>query len=151
MKWHGKTCQPRAAYSSANFLLICDDIDLDLYPRFFLVDFEIMVERTNITHCVVWENLSFNQTVQNRLLCASGYVVGVFPAVGSVVPEDNLDGRVNGLEPLRSTLKSDYLRVAAFDARVARPVRFACRDYLVKRRQFAVKYQCLICQNNIAR
>jgi len=89
------------------------------------------MERTNITHCVVWENLRLYQTVQNRLLCASGYVVGVFPTVGPVVPEDNLDGRVNGFQFLRSTLKSDYLRIAAFDARVARPMAFTRRDYLV--------------------
>ena len=95
MKWHGKTCQPLAAYSSANFLLICD-IDLDLYPRFFLVDFEIMVETQNIAHCIIWQNLSFDQTVKNRLLCASGYVVGVFPTVGPIVPENDLNGRVNG-------------------------------------------------------
>ena len=107
-----------------------------------------MVETQNIAHCIVWQNLSFNQTVQNRLLRPSGYVVGVFPAVGPVVPEYDLDGRVNGLEPLHSTLKSDYLRVAAFDARVARPVGLARRDYLVQCRQFAVEYECLSCQNS---
>ena len=96
MKWQGKTCQPRAAYSSANFLLICDMYRY-LYPRFFLVDFEIMVERTNITHCVVWENLSLYQTVKNGLLRPACHVVGVFPLVGSVVPKSDLDGRVNGL------------------------------------------------------
>lgn len=109
-----------------------------------------MVETQNIAHCIVWQNISLYQTVQNRLLCASGYVVGIFAPVGSVVPKNKLNGRVNGFEPLRSTLKSDYLRVAAFDARVARPVRFAGRNYLVKCGQFAVEYECLI-QNNIAR
>ena len=95
IKWHGKTCQPRAAYSSANFLLICD-IDLDLYPRFFLVDFEIMVETQNIAHCIIWQNLSFDQTVKYCLLRASGHVVGVFAFVGSVVPKSDLNRRVNG-------------------------------------------------------
>ena len=130
MKWQGKTCQPRAAYSSANFLLICD-IDLDLYPRFFLVDFEIMVETQNIAHCIIWQNLSLYQTVKNGFLRPARHVVGVLAPVGPVVPNSDLYGRVNGLEPLRSTLKRDDLRVAAFDARVARPVRLACRDYLV--------------------
>ena len=130
MKWQGKTCQPRAAYSSANFLLICDMYRY-LYPRFFLVDLKIVMERTNITHCVVWENLRLYQTVKNRLLCASGYVVGIFAPIGPVVPKSYLNRRVNGLEPLRSTLKRDYLRISSLYARVARPVRFTRRDYLV--------------------
>lgn len=130
MKWQGKTCHPFCAYSSAYFLLICDMYRY-LYPRFFAVNLKIVMERTNITHCVVWENLSLYQTVKYCLLCASGYVVGVFAFVGPVVPENNLDGRVNGLESLRSTLKGDDLRIAALYARVARPMALARRYYLI--------------------
>ena len=55
-----------------------------------------MMETQNIAHCIIWQNLSFDQTVKNRLLCASGYVVGVFAFVGPVVPKRDLYGRVNG-------------------------------------------------------
>ena len=102
-----------------------------LYPRFFTINLKIVMERTNITHCVVGENLRFYQTVQNGLLCASGYVVRIFALVGSVVPKSDLYGRVNGLESLRSTLKGDDLRVTALYARVARPMALARRYYLV--------------------
>jgi len=47
------------------------------------------------------------------------------------VPKSDLDGRVNGLEPLRSTLKGDDLRIAALYARVARPMGFTGRYYLI--------------------